>query len=76
MIKWFCRCKCRKFMRDAFRLSRRFIANCNEKNCKELIDALEELIDDYENKYGVDDISLHYRGRLDYFRTIGGHKVK
>ena len=76
MIKWFRRRKCRKFMRDAFRLSCRFIANCNEKNCKELIDALEELINDYENKYGVDDISLHYRGRLDYFRIIGGHKVK
>ena len=45
IVKWFQRRKDRKFMQDAFRLSRRFIANCNEKNCKELIDALEELVD-------------------------------
>lgn len=76
MIKWYRRRKYRKFMRDAFRLSRYFIANCDEKNCKEVIDALEELVDDYDNKYGVDDISLHYRGRLDYFRLIGGWKVR
>jgi len=76
MIKWYRRRKCRKFMRDVFRLSRHFIINCNEKNCKELIAALEELVDDYDNKYGVDDISLHYRGRLDYFRIIGGYKGK
>lgn len=76
MIKWYRRHKCRKFMRDAFRLSRYFIANCNEKNYKELINVLEELVDDYENKCGIDDISFHYRGRLDYFRIIGGHEVK
>ena len=76
MIKWFRRRKCRKFMRDAFRLSRYFIANCNEHDCKEVIAALEELVDDYDNQYGVDDISLHYRGRLDYFRLIGGWKVR
>ena len=70
MIKWFRRRKSRKFMRDVFRLSRSFIANCNK-----IIDTLEELVDDYEEEYGVDDISLHYRGRLDYFRIIGKHKL-
>lgn len=75
MIKWFQRRKDRKFMRDVFRLSHRFITNCNEKNCKEIIDILEELVDDYEDKYGVDDISLHYRGGLDYFRIVGKHKL-
>ena len=75
MIKWFQRRKDRKFMRDVFRLSHRFIANCNKENCNEIIDALEELVDDYENKYGIDDISLHYRGRLDYFRIVGKHKL-
>ena len=74
MIKWFRRRKYRKFMRDIFRIARRFVANCNEKNCKEIIDALEELVDDYEDKYGIDDISFHYRDRLDYFRIIGGIK--
>ena len=76
MIKWFRRRKYRKFMRDIFRLSRKFIADSSEENCREIIDALEGLVDDYDNKYGVDDISLHYRGRLDYFRLIGGWKVK
>lgn len=74
MINWFRRRKYRKLLKDAFRLSHRFIINCNEENCKDLIDALEELVDDYEDKYGVDDISFHYRGRLDYFRIIGGTK--
>lgn len=75
IIKWFQRRKDCKFMRDSFRLSHHIIMNCNEKNRKELIDALKELINDYENKYGVDDISLHYRGRLDYFRIVGRHKL-
>ena len=75
MIKWFRRRKYRKCMREIFRLSRHFIANCNKENCNEIIDALEELVDDYENKYGIDDISLHYRGRLDYFRIVGKHKL-
>ena len=70
MIKWFRRRKSRKFRRDVFRLSRSFIANCNK-----IIDTLEELVDDYEEEYGVDDISLHYRGRLDYFRIVGKHKL-
>ena len=74
MIKWFHRRKYRKCMRDIFRLSQHFIANFNEENCNKIIDTLEELVDDYENKYGVDNISLHYRSRLDYFRIIG--KVK
>ena len=76
MIKWYRRRKYRKFMRDIFRLARGFILDSSEENCKEIIDALEELVDDYDNKYGVDDISLHYRGRLDYFRFIGGWKVR
>ena len=76
MIKWYRRRKYRKFMRDVFKLSRYFLLNCNEKNCKELIDILEELVDDYDNEYGVDDISLYYRGRLDYFRIIKERKVK
>lgn len=75
MIKWFRRRKYRKCMRDIFRLSGRFIANFNKENCKEIIDILEELVDDYEDKYGVDDISLYYRGRLDYFRIVGKHKL-
>ena len=74
MIKWFHRHKYRKCMRDIFRLSQHFIANCNKENCNKIIDTLEEVVDDYENEYGIDDISLHYRGRLDYFRIIG--KVK
>lgn len=74
MIKWFKRRKERKFMRDVFRLSRCMIINCNKENCNKIIDTLEELIDDYEDKYGVDDISFYYRGRLDYFRIIGGVK--
>ena len=76
MIKWFRRRKYRKCMRDIFRLSGRFIINCNKENCNKIIDTLEELVDDYEEEYGLDDISLHYRGRLDYFRIIGGCKVK
>lgn len=76
MIKWYHRRKYRKCMRDIFRLSRGFIMDSNEEDCKKIIDALEELIDDYDNKYSVDDISLYYRGRLDYFRLIGGCKVK
>lgn len=71
MIKWFRRRKYRECMRDIFRLSQSFIANCNKDNRNKIIDALAELIDDYENKYGVDNISLRYRSRLDYFRIIG-----
>ena len=70
IVKWFQRRKDRKFMRDVFRLSRRFIVNCNKENCDKIINTLEELVNDYEDKYGIDDISLHYRGRLDYFRII------
>ena len=76
MIEWYRRRKYRKFMRDIFRTARGFILDKSEEQCKEIIDALEELVDDYDNKYGVDGISLHYRGRLDYFRLIGGYKVK
>lgn len=76
MIKWYRRRKYRKCMRDIFRLARGFIVDSSKENCKKIIDALEELVDDYDNKYGVDGISLYYRGRLDYFRLIGGHKVK
>lgn len=74
MIKWYRRRKYRKFMRDIFRLARRFIMDRSKEQCQEIIDALEELVDDYEDKYGIDDISLYYRGKLDYFRIIGGIK--
>lgn len=74
MINWFHRRKDRKFMRDVFRLSKRFILNCNKQNCEEIIAALQDLLADYANKYGKDDIYYHYIGRLEYFKLIGDWK--
>lgn len=74
MINWFRRRKDRKFMRDVFRLSKRFILNCNKQNCEEIIAALQDVLTAYANKYGKDDIYYHYIGRLEYFKLIGGWK--
>ena len=76
MIKWFRRRKVRKLIKEIFRVSRSFILECNKQNCEEIIAALQDLLADYANKYGKDDIYYHYIGRLEYFKLIGGWKVK
>ena len=74
MIEWFRRRKVRKLMRHVFKLSKSFILECNKQDCEEIIAALQDLLADYANKNGKDDIYYHYIGRLEYFKLIGDWK--
>ena len=74
MIEWFRRRKCRKLIKEAFTTARCFILECNKQNCEEIIAALQDVLADYTNKYGKDDIYYHYIGRLEYFKLIGDWK--
>lgn len=74
MIKWFHRRKCRKLIKEVFATARCFILECNKQDYEEIIVALQDVLADYANKYGEDDIYYHYIGRLEYFKLIGGWK--
>ena len=74
MIAWFHRRKYRKFIKEVFKTTRCFILECDKRHCEEIIAALQDLLADYADKYGKDDIYLHYLGRLEYFKLIGGWK--
>ena len=70
MIKWFERRKYRKFIKDVFKTINLFIYSESSKSIEEIIVTLQDLLDDYVNKYDKDDIYYHYIGRLESFKLI------
>lgn len=75
MIKWFKRRKERKFIKDAFHLTNVFWPYFSMAQADELLLHLSTLLVEYENAYGKDGFIEFYRGRLDYFRIVGKHKL-
>ena len=76
IVKWFQRRKERKFIKEAFQISRSFIHECSSSAIGELIKAYHELLDDYRIKYGTDDIYYHYIGRLEYYKYVKRYKER
>lgn len=74
IIKWFQRRKDRKFIKESFKRVNLFVHECSASAIEELIEAYQELLDDYRTKYGIDDICLHYLGRLEYFKYVKRYK--
>ena len=70
MIKWFERRKYRKFIKDVFKTINLFIYSESSKSIEEIIVTLQDLLDDYVNKYDKDDIYYHNIGRLESFKLI------
>lgn len=76
LVKYFQRRKDRKFIKKSFKTVNLFIHECSASAIGELIEAYQELLDDYCIKYGDDDIYLHYLGRLEYFKYVKRYKER
>lgn len=76
IVKWFQRRKKRKFIKESFKTVNLFIHECSASAIGELIEAYQELLDDYRIKYGTDDIYYHYIGRLEYYKHVKHYKER
>lgn len=70
MIKWFKRRKYRKFIKDVFKTTNLFIHSESATSVEEIVVTLQDLLDNYADKYDKDDIYYHYIGRLEYFKLV------